>query len=561
MLTNYDSYKQNALEACKDIFIREYNRSIGIPLPKIDFVLPDSNNYKSGEYYIQIGETWQIHLNFGLLPKSYKNFKEEVRVLTRHEVEHYMCCPFDVLTHFRMLLAILDTYSKYYSHHNININSLICSLANQAADIIIDTKNFFNHKEETLNSEISWIKKGRYDKFCDLPRHSKLMFLTKETLWKESLELNETDSELIEEVKILANKFEEGGITNKNLFIEKTIAYTHSFFKLFQQDEQDQQQKENSNNSSGSQSGHSNNPQITPSKDSQEDGSQFLFQTPEKIKEALEQLAQETSIGQFSQVISAAGLSSLSDIDKQKIWFNAQNMDVIPILEKLPVGDNDNYSYPASWKLGDPIEELDMMLSFTTSPVIIPGITTKKWVKNSTISSGIENKEADLLLVVDTSGSMGSIIESNNNLHQAVIASYGIIKYFESKSSKVALICFSDKISAYVDWTKNYDQIREAILISGGGGTNFPIINIEDTIEKSQNPVVSVVITDGEIINLQETLQYFVEYLSDGNKLFLFLQDNKSNIDNFKILSNYGAKIAKAITANEIRNTVLNDLL
>jgi len=561
MSTNYDSYKQKAIEASNDIFIKEYSSSIGIPLPKIDFVLPDSTNYKSGEYYIQVGETWQIYLNFGLLPKSYKDFQEEVRVLTRHEVEHYICCPFDVLTHFRMLSAILDTYKKYYSHHQINIISLAGSLANQAADIIIDTKNFFKHKEETLKSEISWIKKSTHDKFLDLPRHSKLMFLTKEALWKESLELNETDSELIEEVKILANKFEEDGITNKNLFLQKTIAYTHSFFKLFQQDKQEEQEKGNNSSSSVSQIGQINNPQITPSKDSQEEGSQFLFQSPDKIKEALEQLAQEASIEQFSQIISAVGISSLSEIDKQKIWFNAQNADVIPIIEQLPVGNNDNYSYPASWKLGDPIEDLDMMLSFVTSPVIIPGITTKKWVKNSIISSGIENKEADLLLVVDTSGSMGSILESNNNLHQAVIASYGIIKYFESKSSKVALICFSDKISAYVDWTKNYDQIREAILISGGGGTNFPISNIEDTIEKSQNPVVSVVITDGEINNLQETLQYFVEYLSDGNKLFMFLQDNKSNLDNFKILYNYGAKIVKAITANEIRNTVLNDLL
>ena len=206
MPDNYEIYKEKALEACTHVFKNEYNRSIGIPLPNIDFILPDSNNYKSGEYYIRVGDTWQIHLNFGLLPTSYKDFQEEVRVLTRHEIEHYMCCPFDVLTHFRMLKVIIDTYHKHYSHHLIDIVSLSGSLANQSADIIIDTKNFFRNKSETLKSEISWIKKGANESFKDLPRHSKLMFLTKEAIWKVSLELSEDDDELLSEVNSLAEK-------------------------------------------------------------------------------------------------------------------------------------------------------------------------------------------------------------------------------------------------------------------------------------------------------------------------------------------------------------------
>lgn len=563
MSVNYDSYKEKALEACKHVFYNEYKSSIGIPLPKIDFVLPDSSNFRAGEYFIRIGESWQIHLNFGLLPISYKEFQEEVRVLTRHEVEHYMCCPFDVLTHFRMLKAIIETYKKEYSHHQIDIISLAGSLANQAADIIIDTKNFNIHKKETLKSEISWIKKGRFDKFSELPRHSKLMFLTKEALWKESLDLNETDSDLIEEVNKLAIKFEEGNITNKNLFLEKTIEYTHSFFKLFQMDKQENldQQSNNNNDSWSSQFGSNGKPQIIPSKESNEEGSQFIFQSPDKIKEALEQLALETSIDQFSQVISAAGISSLTEKDKQKIWFEAQNADVIPIIEYSLIGSNNNYSYPMTWKLGDSVDELDMMLSFATSPVIIPGITTKKWINNSVLSGGIEKKDADLLLVIDTSGSMGSIIEPGNNLHQAVMASYGIIKYFESKLTQVALIGFSESISALITWTKDYDQIRESLLLNGGGGTNFPILNIQNMIEKTKNPVITVVITDGEINNLQQTLEYFIDYLLDGNKLFIFLQDKKAILEKFKLLSNYGAKVSKTITADDIRNSVLYDMV
>jgi hypothetical protein len=557
MSDNY-IYKEKAVEACKQVFLTEYNRSIGIPLPHIEFILSDSNNYKSGEYYIRIGENWQIHLNFGLLPTSYKEFQEEVRVLTRHEVEHYMCCPFDVLTHFRMLKAIIDTYHQHYSHHLIDIVSLSGSLANQAADIIIDTKNFHRHKSETLKSEIAWIKKGGNEFFKDLPRHSKLMFLTKEAIWKESLELFEDEQELIAEVKSLAEKIETGGIDNKSLFISKSIDYTHSFFKLFEQDKQE----ENVNPGSGQSTNQSGGqPQVAPSKDSQEDGSQFVFQSPDKIKEALIQLAQESSLEQFNQILSAAGLSSLIEKEKQKIWFDAQNSDIIPIIEQTPKGSNDNYSYPTSWKLGDPLEEMDMMLSFSTSPVIIPGVTTKKWVQNHVFSSGSEKKDSDLLLIVDTSGSMGSITDVKTNLHQAVLAAYGIIKYFETRKNQIALIGFSDRVSAYVEWSKDYDYIREKLLLNGSGGTTFPVSQIQSIIESSKNPLVTVIITDGEIQNTTQTVNYFKGYLSDGNKLFIFLQDRKSTIDNYKELTNYGAKVLKTITANEMRDSVLNAIM
>jgi hypothetical protein len=563
MSINYESYKEQALEACRSVFINEYNRSIGIPLPEIDFVLPDSTNYKSGQYYINIGDTWQIKLNFGLLPVSYKEFQEEVRVLTRHEIEHYMCCPYDVITYLRMLNAIISTYKQNYSYHKINIDSLAGILANQIADIIIDTKNYRIHKDETLKSEISWIKKGGVENFSTLPRHSKLMFLTKEELWKESLELNETDEDLIKEVKSLASEFEEKGITDKSLFIPKGIEYTHSFFRLFEHDKQDEQQKKSGDSGSSANAQHNqdDNPQFTPSKNSQAAGNEFIFQSPDKIKEALEQFAQETTLEQFAQVLAATDVPTLSDKEIKKIWFDAQNADEIPISEQTPVGSNANYSYPASWRLGDPIEEMDMMLSFATSPVIIPGITTKKWIQNPVFNYGSENKETDLLLVIDTSGSMGSIINPLNNIHQAVLASFGIIKYFENRSLQVALIGFSNKITTEVEWTKDYDLLRNNLLIDGHGGTNFPIEKIQSVIEKSKNAIVTVVISDGEINNLQLTLNYFIEYLNAGNKLFLFLQDRKSELNKYKILSDHGSKVVKAISAQEMREIVINDLL
>lgn len=93
------------------------------------------------------------------------------------------------------------------------------------------------------------------------------------------------------------------------------------------------------------------------------------------------------------------------------------------------------------------------------------------------------------------------------------------------------------------------------------GGTNFPIKGIQDIIDSAKNPLVAVIITDGEIKNISQTIDYFKNYLTEGNKLFIFLQDRKSYIEHYKTLTNYGAKILKTLTANEMRDSVLNEIL
>jgi hypothetical protein len=156
---------------------------------------------------------------------------------------------------------------------------------------------------------------------------------------------------------------------------------------------------------------------------------------------------------------------------------------------------------------------------------------------------------------------MGAITDLKSNLHQAVLAAYGIIKYFENRKNQIALIGFSDRISVNIDWTKDYDYVREELLLNGSGGTNLPIIRIQEIIDSSKNSVVTVIITDGELRNASQAVNYFKEYLTNGNKLFIFLQDRKSTIEHYKTLTNYGAKVLKTLTAYEMRDSVLNEVI
>ena len=572
MVVDLETYKTKAQEAIEYVFSSEYHNSLGIPMPEVQMLLADDENYSTGQYYITIDKTWQIHLNFGKLPVSYKEFQDEVKVLTRHEIEHYMCCPFDVITHLRMLKCIRNIYYMEYSHLGINIEYACGSIANQAADIIVDTKNFYLHPQETLQSEINWIKKGANIAIC--PRHNKLMFLTKEAIWGCSLDIKENDAELLKIVAQMAKKFKENGIDDKSSFLSKTEEYTRAFFNLYIRDKKEgndnqggqQGQSSSSNQQQGGQQGQldqSNQQQgqfsIGP-KDKSENGSAFVFADPDKIKEAIEALAHETELNEFVDLLGIAGLGGLSFKDREKLWFTAQSSDIIPIEEETNTGNPINYSYPNTWRIGDPIESLDLVLSYITSPILIPGITTKKWERITTESHGSEKKQRDLLLVVDTSGSMKSVTREADNMHQAVLASFGILNYFESKKCKVALIEFSDSVRVDITWTVQYDEIREKLLTNGSGGTQFPIHRIQSTLEKSKNELVTVVITDGELGNLQESVTFFREYLNEGNKLYIFLLGSNGLSNGYDKLSEIGAKVYKANSAREFCNLVLSDL-
>jgi hypothetical protein len=553
-LDNHHLYLDKANEVCRNIFEKEYFNSLGIPLPEVKFIQPDSANFKSGEYYIRIGDTWQIHLNFGLLPASLLEFAEEVKVLTRHEVEHYQTCPFDVLTHFRMLKVIVDTYKAQFSRHKIDIDKIAPQLANQAADIVIDTHNFRRYPDETLKSEIEWIKKGGTKAFNELPGHAKLMFLTKQALWKADLKLEESDPDLLMKIDQLADVIDEGGIINKDLFLSKTKRYTELFFELFQQDK-----NESTNKQQGAKSSFLFDPEIMPSKDSQEEGSNFIFQSPDKIAHAIQQFAQEAGMEEFQQILDMAGIKDLTVSDKQRIWFEAQNINEIEIPDSTFNGSQDVYMYPEVWKIGDPIEDIDIMLTYTVSPIIIPGVTTKKWSKNPVFKGGAQKSSPDLLLVLDSSGSMGSLKDEKSNLFNAVKSCFAIIKHFEKNNSEVALINFSSKATINL-WSKDYKGIKEGLLLEGGGNTVFPIDALEKLRRLKKSNAVIVIITDGEIQNDIQALEILTEHLLLGNKVFMFLQDKKGTIKKFIGLESYGAVVSQAFTAEDIRSLVLSNI-
>ena len=106
---------------------------------------------------------------------------------------------------------------------------------------------------------------------------------------------------------------------------------------------------------------------------------------------------------------------------------------------------------------------------------------------------------------------MKNVLDESSNMHQAVLAAFGIISYFEQIRGKIALIEFNERVGLNINWTRDYDEVRNNLLVNGQGGTSFPISAIRNMIDKSKNEIVTIIITDGELGNLQESLNFFRE--------------------------------------------------
>jgi hypothetical protein len=566
-------YQKIANEVILEVFQKEYCL-LSLPIPQIRFMSKDEEDYRSGQYKIQIGKTWQIQLNFGKLPQKVADFKREVRVITRHEIEHYRSCPFDVISQLRMVRRVIDTNSKHINPLPPNRLKLLApQIVNEVADVIVDTINFIRYPNETLRSEIEWIAKTSSNPFPKYARHSKLLSLLKAELWKADLDLYETDPELLAIVQLLADEFQLDGIANSNSFLSKTELYTNRFLDLFEIDKNEYEQlnpadfdlgnRADSVSSNGTGSVEStqmeNQWQSLPCKEDTNNGAQVLVSAPEKIASSINQLAQETSIDEFELILDIMGIKFKGERESQKIWFEQNNVDAIPILSERTKSSNEDMSYPSQWKIGDPLEDLDLFLSLQTSPKILPGITTKKWEQQYSITPQEEKNNSDLLLVIDTSGSMGNNFHPGSRMHEAVLACFGFIRYFEEQEGKISLVNFSSG-PIVCDWTRDYGKIKDTLLINQGGSTNFPTQSLVRLTEQKRDGSVVVIITDGSIQNWEKTLNLLTELCYLNNDVFLFLMGDEIAVNTYSELRNVGGFVEHALTVNDIRESVFNHI-
>ncbi len=179
---------------------------------------------------------------------------------------------------------------------------------------------------------------------------------------------------------------------------------------------------------------------------------------------------------------------------------------------------------PQVWRLGDPVEELDIVQSLQAFPVLIPNMSTRRWLHSE--GQGMEEsiKVPDLLIVVDSSGSMTWSIskkKASGPYHSALLAAFAALDYIMRKGQQIAVINFSDD-TRICTWTRDRRIAEDVLLSYQGGGTVAPIEDIESICAEADNPVLAFMITDAEIANWEKLMEMTRTLSKQGHHLYLF---------------------------------------
>ncbi|MFW9932702.1 MAG: hypothetical protein ACFFDR_08600, partial [Candidatus Thorarchaeota archaeon] len=179
---------------------------------------------------------------------------------------------------------------------------------------------------------------------------------------------------------------------------------------------------------------------------------------------------------------------------------------------------------PSPWRLGDPIEELDVVQSLQTFPVLVPNMSTRRWLRTVYYGEDPRSELPDLLVVLDSSGSMTWSMGKSDlrgAYHVALVSALAAVDTALRKGSSISAINFSGNILK-CGWTRDRSEIERTLLAYQGGGTVMPINTIQEMCDESLSSVMSVIITDVGISNWGPFVKTIEKLSKQGHKMFIF---------------------------------------
>ena len=489
-------------------------------------------------FYIDPEHRWQITMNLANTPilKDDQEYIDYFYIISLHEVSHYQVIPYDGLTHAKLLRAAMTYVNQNYAPIVVNI----------FADLIIDTKlhqNYTNLTEWEMAETYKHItNKGPISNF------SKFLFRAYEKMWNKDVigdeKLKEMDSLAERVTKIILNHFEDESTWEKKVSQVARLLKTliQDTFTLIGTGGIVDKNKEKIKSPGGA--------FVEVPKDVLEvmdnplenkNADKLKEDNDDDLRQKSEEFAKEIPYSEFGGPARQAGI--LIDGSALATWYRgiARNLIEIKIFEEKPGGQLP--VYPEVWRIGDRIEELDIVQSLLSSPIIIPNISTRKWAYKEGPGHLIEKQIPDLLIVLDSSGSMGWNYTSRSNrgkgpYHTALVAAFASLHYAASKGAKFSIINFSNRADI-CQWTPDYNKAEQVLLRYQGGGTFLPIEEIADQCEKAEKKVLVFIITDFGIYNWSKAKKIMINLAQKGHKIVgFFIGSNKIPEEKFKNLLN-----------------------
>ncbi|MFX1377208.1 MAG: hypothetical protein ACFFA0_15490 [Promethearchaeota archaeon] len=507
-------------------------------------------DYTNSEgFYIDPDNQWKITMNLANTPlfNNDQDYIKYFHIISLHEVSHYQIIPYDGLTNAKLLRAAMK-------HVNINYAPIV---VNVFADLTIDYKLF-----KKYSNLITWEVKITYEHIKNkgkISEFTKFLFRAYEKTWNIEIlndeSLSSMDS-LAERVsKVILKDFEDETTWEKKVstisrYLNNLIQDT---FTMIGKNGISEKGKEKIKSPGGV--------YIEVPKDVLEImGNPLENKNSDKLKDPndderrqkAEEFAKNTPFSEFGGPARLAGI--LLDANPLATWYRglAKNLIEIRILEEKPSGQLP--IFPEVWRIGDRIEDLDIVQTLLNSPVIIPNLTTRKWAVKEGPGYLTEREIPDLLIVLDSSGSMkwnytSRIDRGRGPYHTALIAAFATLHYAANKGVKFSVINFSN-FTDICPWTFDFKKAEKVLLRYQGGGTVLPVKQISHQCEKAERKALIFIITDFGIYNWSKSKKAMIDLAQKGHKIVgFFIGASKIPKDKFKNLLDkvifYGIKNTK----------------
>ncbi len=242
----------------------------------------------------------------------------------------------------------------------------------------------------------------------------------------------------------------------------------------------------------------------------------------ERERVAIEVEQQGGSLEDLRVALGFAGLDGDREV-ALKYWYRAKVRGMLEFDVSRPKHQGDTPVSPVVWRLGDPAEQLDVVQSLQTFPLLIPNVTTRKWDTTSLSGHGSMPGLPDMLLVIDSSGSMEWSVGKKGPrgpYHTALLCAFAAASVAFRKGCSVAAINFSDDCKT-TKWTRERDDIERVLLDYQGGGTVAPTDEVVALCRGHPTAMV-LTITDAEIYNWDEFIDMVRQITNMGHLFFMF---------------------------------------
>ncbi len=499
-----------------------------LPEPEIEY---DQN--ASSFFYID-SDTWTVHLNTAGVPIHMLSAEAEqyLTSVCHHEIQHYLLCPFDGVMNGRMFIAARK-------HVNEATAMFVCNLY---ADFVVDSnllKRFPLLTHQRINSSI-------HDSAVRIHDHSdlwKLIVTCYRVMWGFPIPPTVQVDQDIVEIATQIVDIARNSIDHEHRWPKAC----EKIAKILAEWEPDEDEQELPGASSGG-SKTITNENIDGSKETitipldvdaimgnpvearNGDRAGKCREGPDRRtdEEEMERLALDVErlggdIEELQGVYLTAGIGSERAAWTQ-FWYRAKaraeirfEVDADRLSGSVPLT-------PEVWRLGDDLEELDIVQSLQTFPILIPNRTTRKWQQFEVSGPEVSRAPPDMLIVIDSSGSMTWSMRArtiSGSYHTALVAAFAAIDFAFRRGCKVSAINFSDGTRT-CDWSNERAPVERVLLAYQGGGTVAPVKKIIEACEKADAEVITLLITDAEVANWKQLVKTVEKLSKQKHKVFLF---------------------------------------